>query len=338
MKEAITIKEIARRLKISPSTVSRALQDSSRIGQKTRTAVRDLAAQLRYTPSQTARNLRSGKTGVFALVLPEIRENFFSEVVNGVEELAFSHQYSVALYQSHDLFEREQQILSRLSRNQVDGVMLSVAKESQQFGHIQDLIDRGVPVVLFDRIPPNIKTHQVGCNMEQGAYEATKWLANRGFRRIALMNGPYALVASEDRYRGYIKALVEENLPVESALVKRVDLTPNDTIQKMAHLVTSAHRPDAVLAFNDYVALDAMRACRKLGLRINEDISFVSFANLPLTAYMDQSPLASVEQHPYQIGRTTVDILFSVLEPKEDQSGDGFQCVMLEPELVIRVV
>jgi DNA-binding LacI/PurR family transcriptional regulator len=200
------------------------------------------------------------------------------------------------------------------------------------------LIDRGIPVVLFDRIPPGIKTHQVGCNMEKGAYEATKWLANRGLQRIALLNGPSSLVASEDRYRGYIKALLEEKLPVENALVKRVDLTPDDTIQKMTQLLTSAHKPDAVLTFNDYVALDAMRVCRKQGLRINEDISFVSFANLPLTAYMDQSPLASVEQHPYQIGRTAVDILISIVESKEAHSVSDFHYVMLEPKLEVRVV
>jgi LacI family repressor for deo operon, udp, cdd, tsx, nupC, and nupG len=190
MKETITIKEIARRLRISPSTVSRALQDNPRISQKTREAVRALAGQLKYFPSTTARNLRSGKTGVFAMVLPEIRENFFSEVVNGVEELAFSHQYTVALYQSHDLFEREKQILAVLASNRVDGIMLSVAKESQQFQHVQDLIDRGIPVVLFDRIPPKIEAHQVGCNIEKGAYDATKWLAHHGFRRIALLKGP----------------------------------------------------------------------------------------------------------------------------------------------------
>lgn len=336
MKEAITIKEIARQLRISPSTVSRALQHSPRISLKTREAVHALAGKLKYFPSTTARNLRRGKTGVFAMVLPEIRENFFSEVVNGVEELAFEHQYTVALYQSHDKYERERQILSMLASNQVDGVMLSVAKESQQFQHIQDLIDRGTPVVLFDRIPPKIATHQVGCNMEKGAYEATKWLASRGFRRIALINGPHPLVASEDRYRGYITALLEENLPIENALVKRVDLTTEDTVQKMTQLLTTANRPDAVLAFNDYVALDAMQVCRKNGLRINEDISFVSFANLPLTAYMDHSPLASVEQHPYQIGMKAVEILLSITEPKADGQKEGFQQIMLEPELVIR--
>ncbi|WP_338876337.1 LacI family DNA-binding transcriptional regulator [Spirosoma sp. SC4-14] len=336
MKEAITIKEIARQLRISPSTVSRALQHSPRISLKTREAVHALAGALKYYPSTTARNLRRGKTGVFAMVLPEIRENFFSEVVNGVEELAFNHQYTVALYQSHDKYERERQILSMLASNQVDGIMLSVAKESQQFQHIQDLIDRGTPVVLFDRIPPKIETHQVGCNMEKGAYEATKWLASRGFQRIALINGPHPLVASEDRYRGYITALLEEKLPVENALVKRVDLTTDDTIQKMNQLLASANRPDAVLAFNDYVALDAMQACRKNGLRINKDISFVSFANLPLTVYMDYSPLASVEQHPYQIGMKAVEILLSVTEPKLACQKEGFQHIMLEPELVIR--
>jgi DNA-binding LacI/PurR family transcriptional regulator len=332
-----TIKAIARQLKVSPSTVSRALQDNPRIGQKTRDAVRELAAQLHYTPSQTARNLRSGKTTVFAMVLPEIRENFFSEVVNGVEELAFQHQYSVALYQSHDSYEREQQILSMLTRNQVDGVMLSVAKESQQFGHIQHLIDRGVPLVLFDRIPPHINTHQVGCDMEKGAYDATKWLSGQGFHRIALLNGPYPLVASEDRYRGYIRALIEEKLPVENALVKRVDLTTDDTVRKMTQLIESTHRPDAVLAFNDYVALDAMQVCRRQGLRINEDISFVSFANLPLTAYMDQSPLASVEQHPYQIGHKAVEILLSLNDPSSEASSAGFQRVVLDPQLVVRL-
>lgn len=336
MKEAVTIKAIARQLRISPSTVSRALQDNPRISQKTRDAVQELATQLRYTPSQTARNLRSGRTGVFAMVLPEIRESFFSETVNGVEELAFLHHYSVALYQSHDSYEREKQILSRLTRNQVDGVMLSVAKESQQFLHIQDLIDRGVPTVLFDRIAPGINTHQVSCDIEKGAYEATKWLAGRGFRRIALLNGPYQLVASEDRYRGYVKALIDEKLPVENALIKRVDLTTDDTFQKMGQLINLEHRPDAVLTFNDYVALDAMQATRKQGLRVNEEIAFVSFANLPLTAYMDQSPLASVEQHPYQIGHEAVDILLNLMALKEDHTTDPFACVTLEPKLVIR--
>lgn len=334
MKEAVTIKAIARQLNLSPSTVSRALQDSPRISLKTREAVRSLAGSLKYFPSTTARNLRRGKTGVFALVLPEIRESFFSEVVNGVEELAFSRQYTVALYQSHDSYEREKQILSILASNQVDGVMLSVAKESEQFGHIQDLIDRGIPVVLFDRIPPNIETHQVGCDIEKGAYEATKWLASRGFRRIALLNGPHPLVASEDRYRGYVKALLAENLPVESALIKRVDLTPEDVGLKITQLLTLTNRPDAVLAFNDYVALDAMQVCRKLGFQINSDIAFVSFANLPLTAYMDHSPIASVEQHPYRIGQKAVEILLSVTTFDNNQV--GFQRIILEPDLVIR--
>ena len=332
----MTLKEIARQLKISPSTVSRALQNSPRISQKTRDAVHELAAQMRFTPSQTARNLRSGKTGSIAMVLPEIRENFFSEVVNGVEQLAFEQNLSVALYQSHDLYNRELQIVSQLTSRKFDGVMLSVAKESRHFAHVQDLIDRGMPLVLFDRIPPGIKTHQVGCDIEKGAFIATKWLAGRGFQRIALINGPSALVASEERYRGYIKALLQENLPVENALVKRVDLTAEDTNEKMTQLIQARHRPDAVLTFNDYVALDAMQTCRQHGLLINEDISFVSFANLPLTSYMDIYPLASIEQHPFLIGQKTAEILLSVIRSKEARSPEDFQSVTLEPELVIR--
>ena len=333
MKEAVTIKEIARRLAISPSTVSRALQDHPRISIATRQAVRALAEELKYLPSTTARNLRQGKTGIIGVVVPEIRENFFSEVLNGVEEIAFDRNYTVALYQSHDRYDREKQILDVLAAQRVDGVLLSVAKESRRFEHIQRLIDLQIPVVLFDRIPPDIQTHQVSCDMEKGAYDAIKWLAGRDHRRIALLNGPHPLVASEERYRGYIKALLEEGLPVENALIKRVDLTRADIHQKMSQLLVLPEPPDAVLAFNDYVALDAMQVCRMQGLRMNQDIVFVSFANLPLNAYLEQPPMASVEQHPFQIGQTAAAILMSVLQEKEPVS--DWKQVMLEPRLVL---
>ena len=330
MKEAVTIKEIGRQLGISPSTVSRALQDNPRIGLKTREAVRELAEKLQYVPSIAARNLRQGRTGVIAVVLPEIRENFFSEVVNGIEEVAFTNQSTVALYQSHDRYDREKQILETLASNQVDGVLLSVANESAQFGHVQRLLDRGIPVVLLDRIPPNIDTHQVECDMEKGAYEATKWLADRGCQRIALLNGPQPLVASEERYRGYVKALIESQLPVENALIKRVDLTTADTREKMTQLLATAH-PDAVLAFNDYVALDAMQTCRS---QSNTVISFVSFANLPLTTYLEHPPLASVEQHPYKMGFTAATILLRLIGGT--LAATDLQKIVFAPELVVR--
>lgn len=328
MTQAVTIKEIGRQLGISPSTVSRALQNHPRIGDKTRQAVQALAQKLQYAPSLTARNLRRGRTGVIAVVLPEIRENFFSEVVNGIEEVAFTHESTVALYQSHDRYDREQQILETLAANQVDGVLLSVANQSPQFGHVQRLLDRGIPVVLLDRIPPGIRTHQVECDMERGAYDATQWLANRGYQRIALLNGPQPLVASEERYRGYIKALLAAQLPVENSLVKRVDLSTTDVTEKMHQLLATA-RPDAVLAFNDYVALDAMRACRH-----QPSIAFVSFANLPLTSYLEHPPLASVEQYPYRMGYTAADILLGVI--KGNVEADNFQKIVFTPELVVR--
>ncbi|GAB3932149.1 LacI family DNA-binding transcriptional regulator [Larkinella terrae] len=334
MKDVVTIKEIARQLNVSPSTVSRALQNHPRISSHTREAVHALANQLKYLPSTTARNLQRGRTGVIGMVLPEIRENFFSEVINGVEELAFEHQVTVALYQSHDRFDREKQILTVLASNRVDGVLLSVAKETQQIHHIQELLDRQIPLVLFDRIPPHIAAHQVECNMEKGAYEATKWLARRGHRRIALLNGPHALIASEERYRGYITALVEEGLPVENALIKRSDLTTQETALKMNQLLSSATRPDAVLTFNDYVALDAMQVCRSYGLVVNQDISFVSFANLPLNMYLEHPPLASVEQHPYQIGFMAAEILLNVINGVIAPT--DLQKVILEPELIVR--
>ncbi|WP_229311087.1 LacI family DNA-binding transcriptional regulator [Larkinella soli] len=335
IKETVTIKEIARRLGVAPSTVSRALQNHPRISAGMREAVHALALQLKYHPSAVARSLKSGRTGVIGVVLPEIRENFFCEVINGVEAVAFDRGYTVALYQSHDQYEREKQILGVLSSNRVDGVLLSVAKNSQRFDHVEDLIGQQIPVVLFDRIPPGIRTHQVSCDIEKGAYEATKWLARHGHRRIALLNGPLPLAASEERYRGYITALKEEALPVENGLIRRVDLTREDTVAKTGQLLSLAAPPDAILAFNDYVSLDAMQACRGRGLRINQDITFVSFANLPLNAYLEQPPAASVEQHPYQLGFSAADILMDSFDGKTDPA--TFQNRILEPELMVRV-
>lgn len=335
MKESVTIKEIARQLHISVSTVSRALQNNPRIGLKTREAVQALAGQLKYSPNAAALNFRSGKSGIIGVVLPEIKENFFSEAINGIETVVLNQKYLVALYQSHDSFEREKQILSALAANRVEGLLISAAKESQSFQHIQDLIDQRIPVVLFDRIPPGIQTHQVGCDVKGGSYEATKWLAAQGFKRIALLNGPQTLVACDDRYEGYITALQEYGLPIENCLIKRVDLTPEDTTKKMTQLLVSNPRPDAVLTFNDYVALDAMRVCRTHGVVINRDISFASFSNLPMNMYLEQPPLVSVEQHPYQIGEKAAEILLRIIKSGAEPAADAYENIVITSQLQV---
>lgn len=327
----VSIKEIARRLKISPSTVSRALQNHPRIGLRTKERVQELAEQLNYIPSATARNLRSGKTFMLGVVLPEIRENFFSNAINGIEELAFENGYTVALYQSHDRYDRERQVLEVLSHQLVDGVILSVAKESRQFDHVEKLLRHRIPLVLFDRIPPGIETHQVSCDIESGAYEATRLLIQKGFRKIALLNGPDSLVACEERYQGYRRALIEGGLPEVPGLIQQVDLTTEDTRRKMEGLLSLDQLPDSVLTFNDYVALDAMGICRSRGLRINQDISFVSFSNLPMNAYLEHPPLASVEQHPYRMGYSAAEILLRAIGNREEAA----QKLVLQPELMV---
>lgn len=327
---SVSIKEIARRLKISPSTVSRALQNHPRIGLRTRERVQELAQELNYIPSTTARNLRSGKTFMLGVVLPEIQENFFSKAINGIEELAFQKGYTVALYQSHDQYEREKKVLEVLSHQLVDGIILSVAKESQQFDHVQKLIHHRIPLVLFDRIPPSIDTHQISCDMEAGAYQATSFLIKKGFKRIALLNGPSALVASQERYQGYLRALQEAGIMLEEAFIQATDLSSPVTRQQMQSLLELPNRPDSVLTFNDYVALDAMGVCRSQGLQLNTDICFVSFANLPMNAYLEHPPLASLEQHPYQMGYQATQILLDAISGTKTE----FEKVILQPDLI----
>jgi DNA-binding LacI/PurR family transcriptional regulator len=332
--EQPTIKEIARRLGIAPSTVSRALHDHPRIGLRTRERVQEMARALRYVPSATAQNLRQGRTSIIGVVLPEIRENFFSTAITGIEDLAFTQGYTVALYQSHDRADREQHLLRALTNHRVDGVILSVAKETETFEHVEALLHHRIPLVLFDRIPPGIETHRVSCDIERGAYAATRLLLQRGFRRLALLNGPPALDASAERDRGYHRALAEAGLPYDPAYVRAVDLTAEDSRAQMRSLLALPAPPDAVVAFNDYVALDAMQVARAQGYRLNEELAFVSFANLPQNAYLEHPPLASVEQHPYQLGYASAQILLDVLAGAEPPA--TFRRVVMEPELVVR--
>lgn len=331
-----TIKEIAQILGISVSTVSRALHDHPSIGLTTRAKVKKLAGELNYEPNQTAIFLQKGKTHTIGVILPELSEAFFSSAISAIEDTAYKKNYTVLLAQSHDDEQKEKQLVEKMKNHRVDGLLVSVGKNTSSYLHFENLKKYNIPVVYFDRIPSIPNIHYVACNMEIGTIEAVSYLLKKGHRAIGMINGPQTMVATGERKEGYIKAMTKNRLKYDPSLIVSCDLTEEGTQKALNELLASKRKPTAIVTFNDYVALFAIKHASKLNIKINKDLEFVSYANLPLIHYMENIPAASVEQFPYLQGQKATDILMDLLHHQGTGGNEpsAYYKVIIESQLV----
>lgn len=336
MSKLPTIKQIAHALNISVSTVSRALHDHPSIGLVTRLKVKKMAAELNYEPNQTAISLQKGKTNTIGVVLPELSEYFFSSLVSAIEETAYKKNYTVLLAQSHDDPEKEKQLIEKMKSHRVDGLLVSLAKDTSSFEHFERLKKYQIPVVFLDRIPDIPNIHSVSCNIETGTVAAVNYLLQQGHRTIGMINGPETLLASQERKDGYIKSMVKNRLKYDPALVLHCDLTEAGTAEALKELLSYKRKVSAIVTFNDYIALFAIKHVRQLHLAPDALPVFISYSNLPLIHYMDYKPIASVEQFPYLQGEKATDILLDLLSKKERQvvNNKAFYNIVIDSELV----
>lgn len=311
-----TIKEIAKRLNVSISTVSRALSDHPRIGLRTKMRVRELARELNYEPNAQAIFFKQKKTFVVGVILPFIREEFFSQAISGIEAAAMEREYTILFGQSYDDPERERKVVEAMKRQRVDGLIISLSKGTQSYEHLQGLEKFDIPIVYFDRVPNAKKAHKVFCNLYKGTVEMVGWLISRGYRRIALINGPDKLPASKERLSGYIEGVSIKKLKVDMQLVEETDFSKDATIGAMKKLLRLKQPPTAIISFNDYVHMDAVQYAQQQGVQVNKDIVFVSYANLPITSYTAYPPLISIEQYPYGQGEKAMEIMIDILNRK----------------------
>lgn len=331
-----TIKEIARRLNISFSTVSRALHNHANIGLSTKMRVQQMAKELNYEPNQSAVFFQAQKTFTIGVILPELSEAFFSTSINGIENTAEKNKYTVLLAQSHDNEEREKKIVETMKNHRVDGLIISISKNTTNYDHFTILKKYGIPVVFFDRIPKMDDIHYVACNMISGTIQAIKFLIKKGHRVIGMINGPEKLFASQERKEGYMQSMTKNRLKFDPSLVVNSDLTLESTQLAMEELLSSKRKPTAIVTFNDYVALDAIQYAIKRKRKINKDISFVSFANLPISSYSAYPPLASVEQYPYKQGQKATEILIELMNKnkEEDTKPNVYYKIIVESQLI----
>lgn len=332
-----TLKEIANRLNFSVSTVSRALHNHPSIGLRTTAQVQKLAKELNYEPNQTALFFKQQKTNTIGVILPNLKEEFFSQAINGIEDVAKKNNYSVLIGQSHDEVEQEKQIVNAMKNQRVDGLIVSISKYTQNYEHLTKMGKYNIPVVFFDRVPDLPNVHKVSSDIQIGTRHAIEFLIKNGHKRIGVINGPEEMKSCRERMNAYMEVLKKKRIKIDLSLAVSTDLTPEKTYAAMESLLKLKPQPTAIVTINDYVALDAIQYARKAKLKINKDISFVSYANLPITNYLEFPPLASVEQFPYEQAKKATEILFDLLEQQKnpDLLKNDYQNIVLEGKLMV---
>lgn len=334
MKKVATIKEIAKQLNISPSSVSRALHNHPSIGLRTKMQVQKLAEELNYEPNKIAIFFKQRKTYTIGVILPNLKEEFFSNAISGIEDVAVKNKYNVFIGQSHDDVEREKQIVKAMKDQHVDGIIASLAKYTKDYDHFIELKNYDIPLVFFDRVPASGNVNKVYYDMTEGTKAALEFLIAKGHRRIGIINGPDEMKSSKERTEAYKQVMIKQRLKIDMSLVVSTNLTTESTKAALEELLSVKPRPTAILAINDYVALDAMQHAKKLKLKINKDISFVSYANLPITSFLLNPPMASVEQHPYLQGSKAAEILMDILNNSKEEN-ENYRDIKINGELII---
>ena len=333
----ITIKDIARELKISPSTVSRALKDHPDISPATKKAVRELAERLDYQPNSVALSLRKSKTNTIGVVVPQIVHHFFSTVISGIEDVANEAGYQVMVCHSGESYDREVKSVQALIGSRVDGMLISVAQETSDTKHFESLVRRGIPVVFFDRTVEGLNTSEVVVDDFGGAYRATEHLIKQGKKRILHLASPANLNISEKRQRGYEKALADNNIKVVPELIVESGFTIEEGQSALANFLAKNKVPDAIFAANDPVAIGAIKTLKNKGIKIPEEVAVVGFSNEPITALIDP-PLSSVAQPGYEMGKISAELLLQQIDQKEENDDQPITMEKkeLRTELVVR--
>jgi LacI family transcriptional regulator len=262
-------------------------------------------------------------------------EEYFSLAINGVEQVALENNYNVLIGQSHDNLEREQKILETMRRHRVDGIVVSISKQTNNIEHFEQLEKYKIPVVFFDRVPNTPNIHSVWCSLYYSTIDAVELLFRKGHKRVAYMQGPLSLNIKNERLEGYYEAHKRNKAPVNESLIVTTDLSKEDTERAFEKLLSLKEKPTAILAFNDTVALDTIQYAKKKKLKIDKDISVVSYANWPITSYLDFPPIASVEQFPYEQGVRATELLFKLLNTKSPEGTIPYENVVLKSELIV---
>lgn len=334
--EAITIKDIAKALGLSTSTVSRALRGSYEISAETKKLVLEYAEKLNYRPNPIALSLKEKRSRSIGIIVCEIANNFFSQAINGIESVAYKKGYYVIISQSHESYEREVSNASYLASRSVDGLLVSLSTETTDLSHLKKLHEKGLPIVFFDRITEEMQTHKVIANNFNGAYQATEHLLRSGYKRIAHVTISPHLSIAKERLAGYKAALADSNVPFDESLVKYCKyggLIISETEQAINALLHLPKKVDSIVAASDKLSTGCLSTLAKRNIKIPDDMALVGFTNSPLTEVFHPS-MSSVRQPAFEMGQVAMEMLIQIIESRRPVT--EFETKILNTELTIR--
>ncbi len=332
-KKKTTIKDIASVLNISAAAVSKALHNDSRISEKTKIAVRQVAENLQYQPNHLASALRSGKSHLVGVIVPRTNSNFFSSVIQNIEEVLNKKGYSIIITQSNESYQKECDSIDTLLYTQVDGIIASMANETVDLSAYEKIKSKGIPLILFDRGENDLNVDYIGIDDYNSSHLIVEHLVENDCKRIAHIGGYKRTRIFNNRIRGYIDALKKHHLPLDDELLTESGLTIEDGREKMLELLSLDTQPDAVYVAGDYAALGALQVLKEKNIRIPEDIALVGFGNEPFTD-MVTPRISSVHQHSAEIGKQAANTFLKYVG--QDAIDQQLNKIILNAELIVR--
>ena len=328
-----TLNDLARTLQLSPSTVSRALRNHPDISDKTKARVLEMATRTNYQPNLIAQSLQNRRSNNIGVIVPEIRNTFFSTVISGIEEVAYEAGYTIMVCQSADTFSREQLNVRALAANRVAGMLVSISQETTRYDHLQMVVRQGIPLVLFDRVAEDFEAGKVIVDDYAGAYGAVKHLIERGRKKIAHIGGTATMYVSRKRRLGYETALRDHGHQVRPEYCVTGGYHEEDGWAATENLLALPDPPDAIFAINDPVAIGAFQCLEAHGVAIPRQMALVGYSNNPNTALV-RPRLTTVNQPAFEIGRQAALLLLQKFT--DEKYRDSTETIILPTELIIR--
>jgi DNA-binding LacI/PurR family transcriptional regulator len=331
MNKPATIKDIAQRLNISISTVSRALRNAPDVNNETKQAVMLLSEELNYQPNRLALSLRHKQTHTIGVIVPNL-DYVLSTMVRGIDEVALEAGYTVMVCQSNESYGREILNMRRLLDSLVDGFIISVSSETKLFDHFRKVQERGLPMVVFDRVTPDLVAPSVRLDNEEGGFIATEHMLEQGYGRIAILAGPANLGVSNSRLEGYLKALRKHKIKIDPKLIIYCDFNQDYAYYATQELLAMKKRPDGIFTISDRMAIGAMLAIKEKGLNMPQDIGLVGFNNEPVVSLVTPK-ISSVDMPSFELGKVAAKLFIETMHNNEDMSKVE---EVLKPKLFVR--
>lgn len=334
MKKSITIKDIAKELNISVATVSRALRNSSEISKETKLAVIKIAKEMDYHPNLLARSLINKSSKVLGVIVPTINRQFWSNSISGIENVAYRDGFKVMIFQSTESYRKEVEIVETLANSRVDGILIAFSKETNNYDHVQQVMDRGIPVVLFERVCDALDTSKVVTDDFVGAKTMTQHLISRGKKHIAYLGGPMSLTVCKDRFLGFQSAINDAGLSISAEhIIEKEDFTFENAKNGLFQLWNSENKPDAIFCFADILAIGALDACKQLGIEVPKQLAIAGFGNDDTSRFVSPS-ITTMSQPSFEIGQLAAKLILDEINKENEPT--VFKKEVIQSTVIIR--